>query len=87
MGRSLRCDACDESLEHFKESLQIRQRILGENHASIGESYGFLGEAYRRKHQYEQALIYLTQAMTIQENTLPKDSLDLAATYDTMAIT
>jgi tetratricopeptide (TPR) repeat protein len=83
----LRCDACDESLEHFEESLQIRQRILGENHASVGESYGFLGETYRRKHQYEQALIHLTQAMTIQENTLPKDSLDLAATYDMMANT
>ena len=38
---SLRCNACDESLEHFEESLQIRQRILGEDHASVGESYSF----------------------------------------------
>jgi tetratricopeptide (TPR) repeat protein len=57
---SLRCNDCDESLEHFEESLRIRQRILGENHASVGESYSFLGEAYRKKHNYEKALIDLT---------------------------
>jgi len=82
---SLRCNAYDESLKNFEESLQIRQRILGENHASVGESYSFLGEVYRKKHNYEKALIYLKKAMTIQQNTLPDDSLDLAATYDTIA--
>jgi len=82
---SLRCNAYDESLKHFEESLQIRQRILGENHASVGESYSFLGEVYRQKNNYEKALVQLTKAMTIQENTLPDDSLDLAATYDTIA--
>ena len=83
----LRCNACDESLEHFEESLKIRQRIHGENHASVGEIYGFFGEAYRKKNNHEKALVYLTKAMTIQEETLPDDSLDLAATYDTMGIT
>jgi len=63
---SLRCSAYDESLKHFEESLQIRQRILGENHASVGESYSFLGEVYRQKNNYEKALVELTKAMTIQ---------------------
>ncbi|CAF0769370.1 unnamed protein product [Rotaria sordida] len=84
---SLRCKNYNESLEHFEESLHIRQRILGENHPSIGESYSFLGEVYRNKHNYEQALIDLTKAMTIQENSLPTNSLDLAATYDTIGNT
>ncbi|CAF4848912.1 unnamed protein product [Rotaria sp. Silwood1] len=84
---SLRCKNFDESLEHFEESLQIRQRILGENHPSVGESYSFLGEAYRHKHNFEKALIDLTKAMKIQENSLPADSLDLAATYHTIANT
>jgi tetratricopeptide (TPR) repeat protein len=84
---SLRCNDCDEGLEHFEESLQIRQRILGNDHASVGESYSFLGETYRRKHDYERALVDLMKAMTIQEKTLPADSLDLAATYDTIANT
>jgi tetratricopeptide (TPR) repeat protein len=84
---SLRCNAYDESLKNFEESLQIRQRLLGENHASVGESYSFLGEVYRKKNNYEKALIYLKKAMTIQQNTLPDDSLDLAATYDTIGNT
>ncbi|CAF2739873.1 unnamed protein product [Rotaria sp. Silwood2] len=84
---SLRCKNYDESLEHFEESLLIRQRILGENHPSVGESYSFLGEVYRIEHKYEKALIDLTKAMKIQENSLPADSLDLAATYDTIANT
>jgi tetratricopeptide (TPR) repeat protein len=40
-----------------------------------------------KKHNYDEALVHLTQAMTIQENIHPDGSLDLAATYDTMANT
>lgn len=81
---SLRCNDCDENLE---KSLEIRQRVLGENHPSVGESYSFIGEVYRKKYNYEKASVYLTKAMTIQENTLPDDSFDLAATYDTIGNT
>ncbi|CAM4744774.1 unnamed protein product [Rotaria magnacalcarata] len=84
---SMRCMNYNESLEHFKESLSIRQRILGNDHPSVAESLTFIGDIYRNKSNYEQALIELTKAMQIQEKTLSPDSLDLAATYDTIGNT
>ena len=84
---SLRCNDCDESLEHFQDSLKIRRQALGEGHPRVGECYSFIGEAYRKKGEYGQALIYFTKAVSIQEKTLPGDSLDLAATYDTIGMT
>ncbi|CAF4554745.1 unnamed protein product, partial [Rotaria magnacalcarata] len=59
---SMRCMNYNESLEHFKESLSIRQRILGNDHPSVAESLTFIGDIYRNKSNYEQALIELTKA-------------------------
>lgn len=83
----MRCKNYDESLKSFQESLNIRRRILGDNHPSVAESLGFLGEVYRNQNDYEQALIELTKAVTIQEQILPPNSLDLAATYDSLGLT
>ncbi|CAF4259433.1 unnamed protein product, partial [Adineta steineri] len=81
---SLRCNDCQEGLEHFQTALEIRQRLLGENHPDVAEVFSFLGETYRKMRDYDEALVYLTRAKNIEEKTLPPNSLNLAATYDTI---
>ncbi|UJR11897.1 hypothetical protein I4U23_016075 [Adineta vaga] len=83
---SSRCNDLQASLEHFQVSLEIRQRLLGEDHPDVAEIYSFLGEIYRKMHDYDEALRYLVKAMEIEEKTLPPNSLNLAATYDTIGI-
>ncbi|CAF1155415.1 unnamed protein product [Adineta steineri] len=85
LGRaSLRCNDCQEGLEHFQAALEIRQRLLGENHPDVAEIFSFLGETYNKMQNYDDALVFLVQAMNIEEETLPPNSLNLAATYDTI---
>ncbi|CAF4796999.1 unnamed protein product, partial [Rotaria sp. Silwood1] len=44
LGRAYgRCKKVDESLEHLKEALHIRQRLLGPNHADVGACYSSIG--------------------------------------------
>lgn len=78
----------DESLEHLEEALQIRRRLLGQEHAVVGECYSYMGmvQWYLRE-DYDQALSNLKQAIEIQEKTLPSDSLVLAKTYSNIAAT
>ncbi|CAF3606883.1 unnamed protein product [Rotaria sp. Silwood1] len=89
LGRAYgRCKKVDESLEHLKEALHIRQRLLGPNHADVGACYSSIGALhwYVRK-DYDQALFNLKKAVEIQEATLSSDSLELAKTYHKIATT
>jgi tetratricopeptide (TPR) repeat protein len=74
----LDCNREDKSLDHLEKALQIRQSVLGSDHADVGECYGHIGTVQR---DYKKALFNLTKGMKIQEKTLPPDSLPLAKTY------
>lgn len=81
---SLRCHDTDEGIKNFEASLEIRQRLLGDDHPRVAEIYSFLGEAYRKAGNYDQALFYLTKAAQIEERFSPEHSSNLAVTYETM---
>ena len=42
---SLKCHDYQQGLEHFQQALEIRQRLLGEDHPDIAEVFSFLGNS------------------------------------------
>ncbi len=83
LGRAhLYCDESDESLKHLEEAMQIRQLVLGPDHADVGNCYRDIGAVhwYIRK-DYSQALVNIKKAVEIHEETLSSDSSILAKTY------
>jgi tetratricopeptide (TPR) repeat protein len=68
--------------------MKIRKETFGPQHESVGEVYTYIGGAqWQWLKDYDQALINLKKAIDIQEKTLPSDSLDLATTYNNIAVT
>ncbi|CAF4339031.1 unnamed protein product [Rotaria socialis] len=89
LGRvNILCRQADEGLQHLKDALIIKERILGQNHADVGEIHTWLGTLnWYVRHDLDQALENLKKAIKIQEATLSPDSLPLALTYSNIADT
>ena len=78
----------EESLRHLNEALQIRQKLLDEDHEDVGECYSYIGIIHSFvKKDHQQALSYLKKSIAIQEKTLPADSRALSRTYHNIAAT
>ncbi|CAM4802692.1 unnamed protein product, partial [Rotaria magnacalcarata] len=89
LGRiNILCRQADEGLQHLKDALIVKERLLGQNHADVGEIHTWLGTLnwYVRR-DLDQALASLKEAIKIQEATLSPDSLPLALTYSNIADT
>jgi tetratricopeptide (TPR) repeat protein len=78
----------DKSLDHLNKALQIRQSILGPDHADVGQCYHGIGTAlWYLLDDYDKALFNLKKAIEIEERALPPDSLEIARTYNNVAAT
>ncbi len=57
-----------EALLDYRESLRIRQRVLGDNHEHVGTTYENMGLLQQRQGNYEEALGSYQKAYEIQCN-------------------
>ena len=70
-----------ESLECTAKSLEIRRRVLGEEHADTAMSYYCVGVAYYKQKDYAKSLEYLNTALMIQERIAKSESPEIATSY------
>jgi tetratricopeptide (TPR) repeat protein len=56
----------------YLQALELRQRLLGENHLDVAASLNNLAALYQAQGRYEQAEPLYLQALTIVRSTLGK---------------
>ena len=71
-----------EAIALIQQSLMIRERGLGPDHAKTAVSLSNLATMYVTLGQYDQALPLLQRALAINEKVLGPDQLDTATTLD-----
>lgn len=74
-----------EVMAAYKDSLQIKQQILGDEHLSVGRTLNNIGSVYFKNHDYRQALEAYKQAQTIMIANLGQDHLDVATVHSNIA--
>ncbi len=67
----------DQSVVLLKESLRIRESVLGKYHLEVVNSLHRLGEAMARDQQYELAIQLFDEALARAEQTLGPDTSDV----------
>ena len=67
--------------------MEIRKRILDENHPDLAISYNNVGISYGALNDHEKALEYKLIALGIRERALGEDHPDLAASYNNIGYT
>ncbi|RDC65533.1 tetratricopeptide repeat protein [Adhaeribacter pallidiroseus] len=71
----------DRALQFYQKALQLRRKILGDDHPGLCSSYNNIGIIYYRKGEYDQALKYYYQDLEISLKSSGKTHLDIAASY------
>ena len=59
----------DESMDKYKQALDIQLRVLGPGHADVGSTYGNLGNLLSAQRKSDEALASLT-TLSPAENLL-----------------
>jgi len=81
------CKEYEQSLEHHKQALKIRQLSLGDDDVQVGNSYRQIASAYLGQGNDEEALVNLKKSIEILEKTVQVDPIILARTYHNIAFT
>ena len=71
----------DFSLSLSEILLEIRGRVLGQNHPDIATSYNNIGNVYFYKGDYDRALEYYLKAVKIKESVLGGNHPDTAMSF------
>ncbi|MFE8600609.1 tetratricopeptide repeat protein [Archangium violaceum] len=66
----LREDKMDESLEHFRRVVALRQKVYPADHPEVAAGFNNLGAALTKLNRYEEARQQLVQAQAIYEKAL-----------------
>jgi len=74
-----------KALELYEKALQIREKILGVEHARTADTYDNIGGVYDDMGNYNLALEYFDKAKAIREKILGAEHPDTASTYNNMA--
>ena len=74
-----------EAQQYYEESLQIRQKILGENHLLVADSYNNIGAMHNYQEKYEISLEYYNKALQIRKKILGDNALPVADSYYNIA--
>jgi len=75
-----------KALVLFENGLQIRQKILGENHKDTAESYNSLGNVEYSRGNYPQAIESYKKSLTIKLKILGEEHQDTATTYNNLGL-
>ena len=67
--------------------MEIRRRILGEDHADTAESYNSIGCIHESLGNYKEALNYKTNSLLIYRRILGEDHVDTAESYNSVGCT
>ncbi|MBX9692170.1 MAG: tetratricopeptide repeat protein, partial [Cyanobacteria bacterium] len=62
---------CEDTEPLLKEQLEVRSKSLGPEHPHVAVSLCLLGESAEKKKDYERALKYYENALTIRRKTDP----------------
>jgi tetratricopeptide (TPR) repeat protein len=57
-------------MNHYQQSLEIRQKSLPSEHLDIASSFRSIGLVYERLREWEQALKYYQEACSIYRHSL-----------------
>ncbi|CAF3538452.1 unnamed protein product [Rotaria socialis] len=90
LGRvNILCRQADEGLQHLKDALIIKERILGQNHADVGEIHTWLdtlncnmADTYESMGNYDLGLEYHMKVLKIRKTTLPESHPHIAETFN-----
>jgi tetratricopeptide (TPR) repeat protein len=69
----------------FLKALEIREKVLGEEHPDTASSYNNLALLYNSKGEYEKAEPLFLKALEIREKVLGEEYPDTAASYNSLA--
>ena len=71
-----------ESLCYYMKVLEIREKVLPENHPDIATSYNNVGYVYGELGDHKKELEFKLKALAIQEKVLPENHPDIATSYN-----
>jgi tetratricopeptide (TPR) repeat protein len=71
-----------DAIGFYEKVLEIKQKILPENHPDLAGSYNNIGNVYRNMAEYSKALSYYGQALEIAQKTLSANDPRLATSYN-----
>ena len=77
----------DESIEYALRALKVEMKLQKEDDPALAKLYFDTGNKYYMHKQHPTAILYMTKAASIYENSTEKESLVLADTYEGIAST
>jgi len=77
----------DESIEYALRALKVEMKLRKEDDPALAKLYFDTGNKYYMHKQHPTAILYMTKAASIYENSTEKGSLVLADTYEGIAST
>jgi len=76
----------NKALFHAKESVKLREELLGFNHSSTATSYNNQAEIYRELYQYSNAMPLYQKALKINEAIFGVFHIETATNYNNIAM-
>jgi tetratricopeptide (TPR) repeat protein len=75
-----------EALEFQEKTIEIVEKVWGENHPNLATSYNNLSMIYKDMGKLEPALKFQQKALTIREAVLGQNHPDLATSYNNLSL-
>lgn len=76
--------SAEETMQAYKNSLEIKRRVLGNDNLSVGKTLNNLGTVHYLKREYEAALEAYQEALEIMMATLGPTHLDVGTVHSNM---
>jgi serine/threonine protein kinase len=75
----------EEAEPLYKKSLEIRRKVLGENHPDLAQSLNDLAQLLKKKGKYEEAEPLYNESLKIRRKVLGEDHPDVAKSLSNLA--
>ena len=75
-----------KALEYHELSLNIRKKILGEEHPDTATSYNNIGSIYNNMGDNKKALEYYELSLNIRKKILGEEHPDTATSYNNIGL-
>jgi tetratricopeptide (TPR) repeat protein len=73
------------ALELYRKALEIKKKILGEDHLDVADTYNMMAIVLRSQGKLDDAMELYGKALEIKKKTLGEDHSDAAGVYNNMA--